>query len=165
MKRILSRFTESTFDPIVNANSIHSQPPRSPSEAPNGTRRRSAFRRSALCIASLFITAAQLIGAGLAFAQPVEVPPTWGGDVMSRPRLTGSWGGVRDTLGERGVVLDVDLLLIPQGVFSGGVSTDGEFFGNAEYTLNVDTDKLGLWPGGFLKVVHAAWHSRYRTDK
>jgi len=25
--------------------------------------------------------------------------------------------------------------------------------GNAEYTLNVDTGKAGLWPGGFLRVV------------
>lgn len=46
-----------------------------------------------------------------------------------------------------------DLLLAPQDVFSGGINTDGGFWGNAEYTLNVDTDKLGLWPGGFFKVV------------
>jgi porin len=31
-------------------------------------------------------------------AQPVAVPDTWGGDFWSRPRLTGSWGDVRDEL-------------------------------------------------------------------
>jgi porin len=49
-------------------------------------------------------------------------------------------------------VLDVDFLLTPQWVASGGRSTDAEFWGNADYTLNLDTGKLGLWPGGFLHV-------------
>jgi hypothetical protein len=35
---------------------------------------------------------------------------------------------------------------------TGGRDTGSEFWGNADYTLNVDTGKLGLWPGGFLKV-------------
>jgi porin len=30
-------------------------------------------------------------------------------------------------------------------------STGGNFWGNTEYTLNADTQKLGLWPGGFFK--------------
>ena len=81
------------------------------------------------------------------------MPDTWGGDFWSRPRLTGSWGGVRDELGKKGVVLNIDLILTPQAVLSGGRDTGAEFWGNAEYTLNVDTGKLGLWPGGFLKVV------------
>jgi porin len=85
-------------------------------------------------------------------AQPYEVPPTWGGDFWSRPRLTGDWGGLRDEMGKNGVVLDVDALVTPQDVLSGGRSTGGETWGNLDYTLNVDTEKLGLWPGGFLNV-------------
>jgi porin len=50
------------------------------------------------------------------------------------------------------VVFDVDLLLTPQTVMTGGRDTGSEFWGNADYTLNVDTGKLGLWPGGFLKI-------------
>ena len=87
-----------------------------------------------------------------ACAQPIDVPPTWGGDFWSRPRLTGSWFGLRDELGKKGVVFDVDLLLTPQSVMTGGRDTGSEFWGNADYTLNIDTGKLGLWPGGFLKV-------------
>jgi porin len=49
-------------------------------------------------------------------------------------------------------VLDVDLLVTPMGVLSGGKTTGGDTWGNADYTLNVDTQKLGLWPGGFAKV-------------
>jgi porin len=88
---------------------------------------------------------------GAASAQPVDVPTTWGGNFWDRPRLTGSWWGVRDELGKKGVVFDVDALLSPQGVLSGGKDTGWEFWGNADYTLNIDTGKLGLWPGGFFR--------------
>jgi porin len=87
----------------------------------------------------------------LARAQPYETPDTWGGDILTRPRLTGDWGGIRDDLAKMGVVLDVDLLATPQDVVSGGRSTGGNFWGNLDYTLNVDTQKVGLWPGGFFK--------------
>jgi porin len=94
---------------------------------------------------------ALLAAPGVANAQPVDVPPTWGGDFWDRPRLTGSWWGLRDELGKKGVVFDADLLLSPQGVLTGGKDTGWEFWGNADYTLNIDTGKLGLWPGGFFK--------------
>jgi len=82
---------------------------------------------------------------------PVEVPETWGGDLSSRPRLTGDWGGVRDEMAKKGVELDANMLLMPGGVMTGGKETGAEFWGNVDYTLNIDTDKLGLWPGGFFK--------------
>ena len=41
--------------------------------------------------------------AGTANAQPVDVPPPWGGSLWDRPRLTGSWFGLRDAMGEKGV--------------------------------------------------------------
>jgi len=40
----------------------------------------------------------------------------------------------------------------PQGVASGGRQTGFDYSGVGDYTLNVDTGKLGLWPGGFLRV-------------
>jgi len=83
-------------------------------------------------------------------AQPFDVPATWGGDILSRPRLAGDWDGLRDELGKKGVVFDVDLELTPQVVTSGGVSTGGDFWGNLFYTVKLDTQKLGLWPGGFI---------------
>ena len=91
--------------------------------------------------------------AGHTSAQPVDIPATWGGDFRYRPRLTGDWGGWRDeVLGKKGVVLNVHLLQTLQGVASGGRNEVATDRGLAEYTLNVDTQKLGLWPGGFLRV-------------
>ena len=55
-------------------------------------------------------------------------------------------------------MFDVDLLTTPQVVTSGGRSTGGSFWGNVDYTLNVDTQKLGLWPGGIFQIL-----GRYRV--
>ncbi len=90
--------------------------------------------------------------AGPANAQPMQIPDTWGGDLVSRPRLTGDWGGIRDKLGRRGIVLDVNLLQTFQGVASGGRDTGVEYGGSADYRLHLDTEKLGLWPGGFVSL-------------
>ena len=108
--------------------------------------------RSTRCVWTAMLGWALLAAPGTVSAQSVDVPLTWGGDFGDRPRLTGSWRGLRDELGKKGVVFDADLLLTPQGVLSGGKDTGWEFWGNAEYTLNVDTSKLGLWPGGFFKI-------------
>ena len=102
--------------------------------------------------AALLPGLALLALAAAASAQPVDIPDTWGGRLSERPRLSGSWFGVRDEMGKRGVVLDVDLLQMPQGVASGGKEDGVDYGGLAEYTLNVDSEKLGLWPGGFLNV-------------
>jgi porin len=102
----------------------------------------------------IIIAAIVLAGtlAAPAGAQPIDEPKTYAGDLWSRPRLTGDWGGFRDTLATKGIRFDVDLLLSPQGVPTGGFDTGAEFWGNAEYTFNLDTGKAGLWPGGFLQI-------------
>jgi porin len=50
------------------------------------------------------------------------------------------------------VVFDADLLLTPQGVLSGGGHWLG-VLGQRRLHLNIDTGKLGLWPGGFFKIL------------
>jgi porin len=103
----------------------------------------------ALALAALLTT----FGTSLPLhAQPYATPPTWGGDLESRPRLTGDWGGVRDDLAKKGVVFDADVYWVPQTITGGGKDDGSGGWGNAIATLNVDTQKLGLWPGGFFKV-------------
>ena len=72
--------------------------------------------------------------------------------MWARPRQTGNWGEARDDLAKRGVWLDVDLLQVLQGVGAGGRGTGVAYGGHADYRLQVDTRKLGLWPGGFLTL-------------
>jgi porin len=113
---------------------------------------RPIYRSGPFTSSIVLVGLALLLASGPAGAQPYPVPQTWGGDFSTRPRLTGDWGGARDELGKKGVVIDVDLTVTPMDVLSGGKSTGGHTWGNVDYTLNVDTQKLGLWPGGFLNV-------------
>jgi len=69
--------------------------------------------------------------------------------MLDRPRLTGDWGGWRDELGKMGIVVDLDLLLTPQVNIAGGRNTGGNFWGNIDYTLNIDTQKAGPLAGRF----------------
>jgi porin len=108
---------------------------------------RAKSRLFSLLVSSLFMG----IGLNANALGPVEVPETWGGDWATRQRLTGDWGGVRDEMAKKGVELDANMLLLPGGAATGGKETGAEFWGNVDYTLNIDTDKLGLWPGGFFK--------------
>ncbi|MBW8327725.1 MAG: carbohydrate porin [Thiobacillus sp.] len=104
---------------------------------------------------NLFRLTALLSALGTALplhAMPYATPDTWGGDLASRPRLTGDWGGVRDDMAKKGVVLDLDLYWMPQTITSGGKNEESGSWGNAIATLNVDTQKAGFWPGGFFKV-------------
>ncbi len=97
---------------------------------------------------------ATLGSVGSAAAQMTDAPESYAGDLWSRPRLTGDWFGARDRLLKRGLTLDVDLLQLLQGVGSGGTQRgDGvEYGGAVDYRFDLDTGKLGLWPGGFLKL-------------
>ena len=78
--------------------------------------------------------------------------PDYTGDLWKRPRLTGDWGGLRTTLANKGVQIEVDTVDIFQDVADPGIDRTGRYGGSADYTLKVDIHKLGLWPGGFLKL-------------
>src|SRR5262245_53462150 len=112
--------------------------------------RTSITHRASTVVPSLALAVVALVT--VVDAQPVTIPETYAGDFWSRPRLTGNWWGLRDEMGKKGITFDADLLLIPQGVASGGKENVAKFWGNAEYTLNVDSGKAGLWPGGFFRV-------------
>jgi porin len=100
---------------------------------------------------------------GAAWAQLPQIEH-YSGDFWSRPALTGDWGGLRNTLASKGVNLDVDLVHSLQGLNSGGLANDSVLYrygGHAEYLLHVDTGKLGLWPGGFLRLKGESQFGRY----
>ena len=85
-----------------------------------------------------------------AFAQDGSKP--YSGDIWSRSTLTGDWGGARNDLAAKGVTFDMNLTQIGQGVTDGGKDKSWEYGGRGNLTVNVDTQKLGLWPGGFLTL-------------
>jgi len=66
--------------------------------------------------------------------------------------ISGGWGGGRAWLVERGIELSADLTQSYQGVLEGGFDEDSAYLGSSELILDVDSEKLGLWPGGFARV-------------
>ncbi len=78
----------------------------------------------------------------------------YSGDLLHRPALTGDWGGARSKLAENGISFNVETLNYAQGNAHGGRSTNDAFRygGSADYILQLDTGRMGLWPGGYFKV-------------
>ena len=76
----------------------------------------------------------------------------YSGDFWRRSTLTGDWGGFRNELAAKGVTVDLNLTQVYQGVVEGGKDEAWKYGGRGDLTFNVDTQKLGLWPGGFLTV-------------
>lgn len=86
------------------------------------------------------------------------IPGTVTGDFWSRTQVTGDWGGLRTTLANMGVFVDVYSTSAFQNVTSGGLKTGYSFVQNIQGSLNVDTGRAGLWSGGLL---HVTVQSRY----
>lgn len=116
--------------------------------------RRAALARAvALALAVTAAPAAAQSGQTAAQASasaPAQAP-------AGREYLTGDWGGGRSALASRGVTLGLDVTGFYQGLLKGAGDDEFETGGRADLLFNVDTGKLGLWPGGGLHT-----HVEYR---
>lgn len=112
-------------------------------------------------------TLACLLGAGTAQAQATSPPtptgqaaqpatpaaaapetpapaPTW----IDRERLTGDWGGARDTAERRGVTFQLEATGFAQDMFAGDGPDQAEGGARVDALVNFDTGRLGWWDGG-----------------
>jgi porin len=96
---------------------------------------------------------------------PAEAPPApdpFAGDLFTRQKLTGDWGGFRSQLLEKGMIFDTSLTQFYQGVTHGGRERTFQYGGKLDYIFNLaDSQKAGLWPGFFVNF-HA--ETRYGED-
>ncbi len=76
----------------------------------------------------------------------------YSGDLLTRSTLSGDWLGFRNDWAAKGVTFDATLTQIGQGVVGGGKDGTWEYGGRGDITGNLDTGKMGLWPGGFLTL-------------
>jgi len=96
-----------------------------------------------------------LVGIGICLSTQAiaeDLVTNYSGEFWARSTLTGDWGGIRNDLTKKGITFDISLTQIGMGIIGGGKDTGWEYGGRGNLTLNVDTQKLGLWPGGFLTV-------------
>ena len=108
------------------------------------------MKRSVIITVLLFLL-------GLAFAAQAGAAEgsdakSYSGDFWTRSTLTGDWGGIRNEWAAKGITFDINLTQIGQSVISGGKNIGWEYTGRGNLTLNMDTQKMGLWPGGFFTV-------------
>src|SRR5215471_3828749 len=108
------------------------------------------MKRSTIIIAAIFLIAIYL-GATVR-AQDTTPKDPYSGDLWSRSTLTGDWGGLRNEWAEKGVTIDLNVTQIGQGVVNGGKSGAWQYGGRGDLTINLDSQKLGLWPGGFFNL-------------
>lgn len=87
-------------------------------------------------------------------AGAADTPPAnpYSGDILTRSTLTGDWWGLRNDLAANGVTLNMSITQVGQGVVNGGKSGQWQYGGRGDIVLNLDSQKLGLWPGGFLNL-------------
>ena len=114
-------------------------------------------------ISTTIVTVIFLLGISLStwvVAQDTSPKDPYSGDILSRSTLTGDWWGTRNQLADKGVTFDLSVTQVGQGVVTGGKSGVWEYGGRGDMVMNVDTGKLGLWPGGFFNLeVEGNWAS------
>jgi porin len=93
-----------------------------------------------------------VMGPRLGMAEEASTEKPYSGDFWSRSTLTGDWWGLRNELAAKGITFDMSLTQVYQGIVDGGKDEAWKYGGRGNLTINVDTQKLGLWPGGFFTV-------------
>jgi porin len=89
------------------------------------------------------------------------MPGTDAGDFRERTQLSGDWGGLRTDLARHGFFFDLYSTSAYQDVASGGLKTGNTSIQNTQLSINVDTGRAGLWPGG---IFHVTLDSRYGSS-
>jgi porin len=120
------------------------------------------MRKVSLILAVLVVCGFVSIRAG---AEDAPAPTPYSGDFWSRSTLTGDWGGLRNDLAAKGVTLDMDITQVGQGVVGGGKSGAWQYGGRSDFILNLDSQKLGLWPGAYFNFeMEVNWASAVNKD-
>lgn len=89
-------------------------------------------------------------------------------DLATTDRLTGDWFGARSWLEQRGIDFGVSMTAIYQHNAHGGLQTHGghRITGSVDWELTLDTEGLGLWPGGTLfAAAESSWNDGIGGDR
>ena len=78
--------------------------------------------------------------------------PNYRINLRERATLMGDWGGYRTYLGEKGIILAINNNTTFQAVLDGGKREEEVVGGSIDYELQLDFQKMGLWPGAFVRV-------------
>ena len=109
------------------------------------------MKRMATALSGIILLVIRL--AASAAAADSAAPTPYTGDFLKRSTLSGDWWGLRNDLAAKGVTIDMSLTQSVQGIVHGGKDTGWQYGGGrGDIILNLDSQKLGLWPGGFFNL-------------
>ena len=74
--------------------------------------------------------------------------------ILTRPQITGDWGGLRSSLMRRGIIYQGSLSQFYQGNTTGGAQRTDRYGAKIDQFVVFDSKGLGLWEGGKL-ILHA----------
>lgn len=122
--------------------------------------------RSAILAATILIAASLSAAASEphAVSTPGTIDTSETGTFWERPRLTGTWGGVRSTLADRGVELEARYSAGSWSNVDGGRRDGTRYEGFAQWAIETDLDRLVGWHGGRLVVNGYSYHGAQPTD-
>ena len=89
------------------------------------------------------------------------LPGTIEGGFWHRTQLIGDPDCKRTELTRRGVFIDLYSTSAYQDLTSGGLKTGNSYLQNTQLSINLDTGRAGLWPGG---LFHFTVQSRYGSS-
>jgi len=117
---------------------------------------------------TIIMTVLAMLGISLSArvgAQDASSKDPYSGDLLTRSTLTGDWGGLRNEWAQKGVTIDLNVTQVGQGVVNGGKSSAWQYGGRGDLTINLDSQKLGLWPGGFFNLeLEGNWASSVNSS-
>jgi porin len=88
----------------------------------------------------------------LAESPEVKTSKNYVDEIWTSPTFSDSWLTPRKDLAEKGITFDTSVTQVLQGGLDGGKNRHWRYGGRADYIMNVDTGKMGLWRGGYFKV-------------
>ena len=97
---------------------------------------------------SLIEKAPELINAVRRYPKFYGDKNTIDGGFFERSYLCGDWGGMRNTLVDHGINIDIGITQVFQWNVSGGRDIGSRYSGSGDLWVNFDTGKAGLWSGG-----------------
>lgn len=77
---------------------------------------------------------------------------------MERPRLSGDWGGWRETLAEHGIVPRASYLAGFWSNLRGGFEAGTRYEGFAKWSVEADLETLARWKGGSFEINWYSYH-------
>ena len=78
--------------------------------------------------------------------------PDYSGDWLTRPKLTGDWGDLRQEWADNGITVDLDWYQAYQDVIDGGRKEGSESATNLDYRLTLDLMRMDVVPGAVVTV-------------